>query len=147
MICLTNRCTRIAVKGQERHGRRNSVHFIHTKSLPNQCLVQVRIELSKIYEMPMSSIVPKLHDSILKSIEYTWEHQEVIFSGESYSEQGKEFSLEFRGVSLIEIPHENQWGPSASINEFTSTNDIYLIEMQSGDLIKVKALEMSYTTK
>ena len=97
--------------------------------------------------MPMSSIVPKLHDSILKSIEYTWEHQEVIFSGVSYSEQGKEFSLEFRGVSLIEIPHENQWGPSASINEFTSTNDIYLIEMQSGDLIKVKALEMSYTTK
>lgn len=47
--------------------------------------------------------------------------------------------LTFPGLSHLTLSRMQAWGPSACIHALTHEGDEYAIEMQSGDLIQIKA--------
>jgi hypothetical protein len=48
--------------------------------------------------------------------------------------------LTFRGVTAVHFPHEAPWGESTHINSpRCESSDVFVIEMQSGDEIRVRA--------
>jgi hypothetical protein len=59
-------------------------------------------------------------------------------------------SLQAEGVSHLEVPRLNPWGPSVSVNEVrgptTNANESQAIEieMQSGDVIKITAKSFAF---
>jgi hypothetical protein len=49
----------------------------------------------------------------------------------------------FRGVTELVLPRLQPWGPSVSINAFrVPSAGLFEIEMQSGDVIRIKAKEL-----
>jgi hypothetical protein len=55
--------------------------------------------------------------------------------------------LTFSAMSHLTLPRKQDWGRSVSINSFSMpSSGQYEIEMQSGDLIKIEAAEMTLAT-
>lgn len=55
--------------------------------------------------------------------------------------------LTFSAMSHLTLPRKQNWGRSVSINSFSMpSSGQYEIEMQSGDLIRIEASEMTLTT-
>jgi hypothetical protein len=55
--------------------------------------------------------------------------------------------LTFSAMSHLTLPRKQSWGRSVSINSFSMpSSGQYEIEMQSGDLIRIEAAEMTLAT-
>lgn len=55
--------------------------------------------------------------------------------------------LSFTGLSHLTLPRKQDWGPSISINSFRALgNGQYEIAMQSGDVIRIEAANMTWST-
>lgn len=83
-----------------------------------------------------------LHDALLVSITLLWEEKICRVHLQVFAEHGNAafpHLLEFHGVELVNAPFTEPWGPSCSINSVSQTAGRFLIEMQSGDTIEVKA--------
>jgi hypothetical protein len=83
-----------------------------------------------------------LHDALLQSITLLWEQKICRFHLDAFAEQGKAaypHVLEFHGVELVSVPLTDSWGPSSSINSTSQSAGRFLIEMQSGDTIEIRA--------
>lgn len=82
-----------------------------------------------------------LHDAILRRVELAWAEKCCRVYLEASAVPGRPAAphvLEFRGVSLLRVPHSEQWGPSTFINQARgSPLDGFEIEMQSGDVIEI----------
>lgn len=52
--------------------------------------------------------------------------------------------LEFQGVTHLSVPRHDEWGPSSSVNGASSKPGHFAIEMQSGDVIDIKAQSFSF---
>jgi hypothetical protein len=85
----------------------------------------------------------QMHDWTLVDIHFEWPTARVILEFEDAG--AKKRSLVADNVRMLEVPRENEWGPSVSVNEASEQpgpNDVgrmLCIEMQSGDLIRVWA--------
>jgi hypothetical protein len=85
----------------------------------------------------------QLHDATLNRIELSWESGEAKLHIQTYVE-GKNANIEIvlRGLTSIQVPRYNPWGPSASINKAWEENSgealKLIIEMQSGDVIEAR---------
>jgi hypothetical protein len=82
-----------------------------------------------------------MHDWTLTTILYEWKTAKatLCFLGPLHSAV-----IVAEGVSHLDVPHENDWGPSVSVNEvrgLTGSGDRRRleIEMQSGDVIAITA--------
>jgi hypothetical protein len=54
----------------------------------------------------------------------------------------------WHGVEEVFIPHRNPWGPSTSINSArTEASRVYIIEMQSGDEIRITAERFDFAAR
>ncbi|ODC03844.1 hypothetical protein BFW38_10105 [Terasakiispira papahanaumokuakeensis] len=83
-----------------------------------------------------------LHDAILKRIFFDWPKAEVKISLSAFITKGQRAIpcvLSFESVTALECPRCNEWGLSNSILDTELTGNEFSIQMQSGDLIKVKA--------
>jgi hypothetical protein len=89
-----------------------------------------------------------LHDASVLSINYEWETKLVSIVGERYNSSIQKtsiFKILFANVKLLSIPHTEEWGSSNSILETVKLNSSeYQIQMQSGDLIDIKAESFSF---
>ncbi|MBH0002411.1 MULTISPECIES: hypothetical protein [unclassified Pseudoalteromonas] len=89
-----------------------------------------------------------LHDATITSISYLWEVKALSVNGNFFSkEQSKiiEFTLSFNLVTGLSIPHNEEWGPSSSINGTGFKAPLeYYIEMQSGDVVTVEAVDFNF---
>ncbi|MET0356960.1 MAG: hypothetical protein ABW044_09285 [Cellvibrio sp.] len=89
-----------------------------------------------------------LHDATLISINYEWQLKSVSIVGERYNSSIQKispFKILFTNVTLLSIPHSEEWGDSASILELATLNASgYQIQMQSGDLITIQAGNFSF---
>jgi hypothetical protein len=82
-----------------------------------------------------------MHDWTLRTINFDWQLARVtfVFLDSASIEQ----IVVAEGVKELRIPHENQWGPSVSVNEVPDIQRLpggeerLQIEMQSGDVIRV----------
>ena len=96
-----------------------------------------------IYQLIINYSVKRMHDWALQSIHVDWA------SGIAYIELKDSASnvraIEIKDLRNMVIPKKNPWGKSFSVNEATHNIDDVtkehhlVIEMQSGDLIKVEA--------
>jgi hypothetical protein len=90
-----------------------------------------------------------LHDATIISISYLWEAKALSVNGKYFSnEQSKiiDFTLSFNSVTGVSIPHGEEWGPSSCINGTGFKAPLeYYIEMQSGDVVTVEAVEFSFS--
>jgi hypothetical protein len=75
-----------------------------------------------------------LHDATLIELKVDWARARVVISVKRMDRRMR-FTLE--RVSRVECPHEEPWGPSASINAACATVDGVELEMQSGDVIRI----------
>ncbi|WP_339067800.1 hypothetical protein [Teredinibacter turnerae] len=92
-----------------------------------------------------------LHDATINSVSYLWEGKTLTVQGEYFSvEKGEPigFALSFHGVTCVSLPHQEEWGASASINGTKfSAPTTYSIEIQSGDVITIEAAGYKFSGK
>lgn len=55
---------------------------------------------------------------------------------------GPEVVIEATGVSRLEVPRRQPWGPSVSVNEAILIDRTVRLEMQSGDTLVIEADEI-----
>jgi hypothetical protein len=90
-----------------------------------------------------------LHDATLLDITIQWVHAKVTFSFRTVP--GVRHDLVVDGVTALQLTRLEPWGPSRSVNQASwrrRGSDMLVdlcIEMQSGDLIEVRAREFTLT--
>jgi hypothetical protein len=88
---------------------------------------------------------PSLHDATLVSLRVNWADGTCIAEVE-HGTLGR-CVLTLSAMSYLTLPRKQSWGRSISINSFSMpSSGQYEIEMQSGDLIRIEASEMTLTT-
>ena len=79
----------------------------------------------------------RLHDATLIGLNFDWKNAEVVVEVEPYAYEGNR-KITIRDVIGLEVPREQPWGPSVSINGVVDKPDTCEIEMQSGDVIVIR---------
>lgn len=79
-----------------------------------------------------------LHDATLDGIYFAWAEGRCTL--ELATVELGERVLVFSGVTEVQIPKEQPWGPSVSINAVREPSpNRFEIELQSGDVLQVQA--------
>ena len=82
-----------------------------------------------------------LHDATFLAVELNWSDGTCIM--EIRHSELSDCTLVFTGVSNLALQRTQPWGSSLSINSATQkASGMYEIEMQSGDLFKIDALDV-----
>ncbi|MBN7819384.1 hypothetical protein [Bowmanella yangjiangensis] len=88
-----------------------------------------------------------LHDSVLESVELEWQTRGLILRLRVFSREHQasiSACLLFSDCLDIHSTLEQPWGPSNLINHLKVDDGLFNIEMQSGDLIAIKAGSFQY---
>lgn len=91
----------------------------------------------------------RLHDWTLIGVKFEWATAHASLEFEDAA--GTRRILTAEHVRQLQIPREDEWGPSVSVNEATEEpgpngeGRILRIEMQSGDVIRVWAAKVVIT--
>lgn len=89
-----------------------------------------------------------LHDSVIESVEIDPARRLVSIvvrtAGAIHKDPGT-YRIDFDGARGAQIPLDQPWGPSASVLEQSLRGDRYEIQIQSGDLIVVRASGLRVT--
>jgi hypothetical protein len=83
-----------------------------------------------------------LHDAILEKIVFDWPKAEVNVSLSAFVTKGQiavPYLLSFESVTELECLRCNEWGASNSILDAKSSGNEFTLQMQSGDVLKIKA--------
>ena|SRR5437667_12871034 len=84
-----------------------------------------------------------LHDACLSSAHISWEAARC--SLRVYPVGLDAHWLDFEGFTLLELPRQEPWGPSVSINTVREPKPgCFEIELQSGDVLRIAAVSWSY---
>ena len=91
----------------------------------------------------------RMHDWTLIGVSFEWRSARASLEFEDA--EAKKRTLTAEQVRLLEVPKENEWGPSVSVNEALEepgpdgAGRMLRIEMQSGDVIRVWAANVTMT--
>lgn len=85
----------------------------------------------------MSFSALPLHDAILASVLMEWPEARCTFKVGPVGIGAH--VIVFSGVRHLDIPREQLWGPSRSINVVREQDGVYEIELQSGDVLRIAA--------
>jgi hypothetical protein len=86
-----------------------------------------------------------LHDATLLAVRVNWAARTCIVEIDHWT-LGI-CVLTFSAMSHLTLPRKQSWGSSVSINSFSMpSGGQYEMEMQSGDLIRIEAAEMTLAT-
>jgi hypothetical protein len=97
-----------------------------------------------VEQKPMSEDID-LHDATLVAIRVNW--GDGICVAELQLGTSGNCALTFSALSHLTLPRKQSWGRSVSINSFSVLgNGHYEIEMQSGDIIRIGAMDMVVST-
>jgi hypothetical protein len=88
---------------------------------------------------------PDLHDATIREARIDWAGRVAAFDFETVHDGL--VTLEAIGVTNVEMPHQDSWGPSVSVNELRRTETGMEIEMQSGDVLVVSASGLLFTPR
>jgi hypothetical protein len=83
-----------------------------------------------------------LHDARIADVVVDWEQKQCRFQLSVFTRPGssaKPYTLTFEGVTLFVMSHEQPWGSSLFVNSVSSSNGHFKVEMQSGDIIEIRA--------
>ncbi|MDP1532599.1 MAG: hypothetical protein Q8L92_03345 [Rubrivivax sp.] len=88
----------------------------------------------------------RMHDWTLLSVSFEW--RSASASLEFEDTDAKKRTLMAEQVRLLEVPRENEWGPSVSVNATVEepgpngAGRMLRVEMQTGDVIRVWAAKV-----
>jgi hypothetical protein len=88
-----------------------------------------------------------LHDTILQTVAVHWPSAtcRVLFEPVGV---GQVQELAFAGVTELALPRQQPWGPSSLVNKVLEPEPgCFQLEMQSGDVIQVRASTWHYQRK
>ena len=83
-----------------------------------------------------------LHDAVLDSVRFDWKGRSCVVTLIAFLEPGRTgvpCTITFDDVDDLSVPCRRPWGRSVHVNDLTRTDDAFVIEMQSGDPIRVTA--------
>tara|TARA_R100000789_G_scaffold14405_1_gene17788 strand:+ start:198 stop:530 length:333 start_codon:yes stop_codon:yes gene_type:complete len=84
-----------------------------------------------------------LHDAVAGSLCVDWVERTCVLDLSVFfdpSQRARPAVVIWRSVRSVSLSRENPWGPSASVNDQRiETDQTFVIEMQSGDEIRVVA--------
>jgi hypothetical protein len=84
-----------------------------------------------------------LHDATLVEIKVLWKERLCVLRLAMPSSVTSD--LTFWNISAVNIPANQPWGPSVSINKtVTKDGGKYEIEMQSGDVLRITASNITF---
>lgn len=89
-----------------------------------------------------------LHDATLTCLTCEWGEgvcTATLRLWEENAKQSRPYLLRWEGVTDMAIPRLQPWGPSVSVNTASLDGNVYQLEMQSGDLIRVTAERFAFT--
>lgn len=136
----------MASHGFVNHGlTRKKAHADHIPSLSNH--TKWRWSMTARSDMLSSSSdrideLP-LHDGTLKSLHFAWDDGQVVLQIALHD--APESMLIFKDVKSLEVPCQQPWGRSASINQARMTAvSTFEVEMQSGDTIRITADDWTF---
>lgn len=92
--------------------------------------------------------LPDLHDAILHQIEVVWD--ETAEARARFRDGPQRVVLVVRGMTLVNCPHQNPWGPSVSVNEVRRGDAVaegaerIEIELQSGDVLTIEGTTIEW---
>jgi len=88
-----------------------------------------------------------LHDATLKTVEFGWEAAVIRLMLKIGPAPSDLAVLEAHGVTSLVCPRLCPWGPSSSVNAATiealADGKLLTVEMQSGDVLEVRCVEVS----
>lgn len=87
-----------------------------------------------------------MHDWTFLDIKYCWLEKKCVLRFKNRNSEIEEVCG--NGVTLLNIPHQEEWGPSVSVNEITLSTinnkvNKLRVEMQSVDIITIQAINFS----
>jgi len=88
-----------------------------------------------------------LHDAILKELRVDWAARTCIAEVEAFvarDQNAQPHKIVWQKVRKITLPHEDPWGPSVFINTVREEEDCFVVEMQSGDEIRITAATFEF---
>lgn len=89
-----------------------------------------------------------MHDWTLVSLLIDWKKSSLVIK--LLNNNSMPVDIILKGIKFVSIPKWDEWGESVSVNKFTLTDDSTYknieIEMQSGDIIKAIADDISMPT-
>jgi hypothetical protein len=77
-----------------------------------------------------------LHDAVLEEVRVDWKAATCV--ADITTANGKK-KIEWSEVSGVTIPRHEPWGPSVCIDAMRHEEGVYIIQMQSGDVIRINA--------
>lgn len=95
------------------------------------------------------AVLTSLHDATLLGIRYEWAQARVTFSLQTEPDVRRDLIV--TGVTVLHLTRLEPWGPSESVNQVSwsrreaDTLPVLSVEMQSGDLIEVRASAFTLT--
>jgi hypothetical protein len=86
-----------------------------------------------------------LHDAILREVCFAWEAGCCTLNVVTVD---SEQQLVFTGVTELNVPKEQPWGPSVSINSARESGpNKFEVELQSGDVLRLQASGWTFAAK
>jgi hypothetical protein len=90
-----------------------------------------------------------LHDAVLKNLRVDWASRTCIAEVSAFvdglARPAQERRITWKKVQEAVIPLRAPWGRSAQINSAREEEGSYLVEMQSGDVIRIVAEGVEFT--
>ena len=90
-----------------------------------------------------------LHDGLVKTISINWSDKSAEIFLDCFlmpNQSAQPCSLTFSDISSINVPMATPWGESNSINMARVQNNIFQIELQSGDTLQLEASAFDFET-
>ncbi|EGQ7787890.1 TPA: hypothetical protein ACMDNH_003618 [Vibrio cholerae] len=90
-----------------------------------------------------------LHDGLVKTISINWSGKSAQIFLDCFlmpNQSALPCLLTFSGISSINVPMATPWGESNSINVAMVQNNIFQIELQSGDTLQFEATTFGFET-
>jgi len=91
-----------------------------------------------------------IHDATLNLLRVDWRQRTCVAELDVFIDRSKDAVprlLTWHAVKEALIPHHDPWGPSTFVNSARfEAPDVYIIEMQSGDAIRIRAERFEFGT-
>ena len=90
-----------------------------------------------------------LHDGLVKTISINWSGKSAEIFLDCFlkpNQNAQPCVLTFSGISSVNVPMTAPWGESNSINTARVQKNIFKIELQSGDILQLKAETFGFDT-
>ena|ERR1700693_3236016 len=91
----------------------------------------------------------RLHDAVLKELRVDWAARTCLAEMDAFvdglEKPAQPLRIVWHKVEEVVVPHRDPWGNSVHINSAREEDGQFMIEMQSGDVIRIVAKNVEFS--